>query len=174
VTRRYVLPLVFGAVIAMLGTAALVLRAMGSVPAEPAPDPTRQVLLFQQPSAPADAMVAIACNGQSSACVRLAADMARRRPVDGDARTAAAPVIQQFSLLPPGYLDADQYRAVLLAAGFQDVVVRLARPGDPAPEGVLEYAVGAGQACVVGWRVAKSPGLLYVAGRLPSGTCLDL
>jgi hypothetical protein len=70
---------------------------------------------------------------------------------------------------------AARARTLLLAlrrAGFTDSVARVARTDDPAPPGIVVYAVGDGPACIVGYTDGTSTLGRYIAGRRPDGTCL--
>ncbi|MFI5937465.1 hypothetical protein [Actinoplanes sp. NPDC051494] len=79
--------------------------------------------------------------------------------------------------LPPTESDVRVARSGLTEAGFPDHVVRLARPGDPAPEGALLYAVKIGDVCVIGDTETvprTSRGSSFeILGPLPDGSCLD-
>jgi hypothetical protein len=187
VTRRQLtLPAVFGAVIAVLGAVAIVLRAMAALPSHGATAPSASPY-----------RIAIACAGTGDACERMAADIARRARLSDQERAAGDAVattvrraLPPLSISghvdrcattpggpcrwvgdPPTAADVDQVRAALLAAGFREVTVRLARHDDVAPAGALLYAVTAGPACVVGWEQGPT-GSAFVAGQLPAGGCL--
>ena len=78
---------------------------------------------------------------------------------------------QRGEIQPRGGPDPVQLelaRRALVAAGFDDVTVRQARPDDPAPAGTTVYAAAVGPACLV----LVSNGSEQILGRLPDGHCL--
>ncbi|MEN3308256.1 MAG: hypothetical protein V7603_4458 [Micromonosporaceae bacterium] len=197
--RRLLLPAVFGVVIAVLGAVALALRAMGTVPqpgAAATPPGTRHqfAVLCAGPAQGGRPGAA------DDYCRRLVADIARRAPLDlreralgeAAAETARSALPQpapgghldrcattvpggpcRWVPDPPTVADVEQVRQALLAAGFREVTVRLARPDDPAPVDAVLYAVAAGPACAVGSRQGSGGmGTGFVAGRLADGSCL--
>lgn len=125
-------------------------------------------------------------------CGRFLADLTRRAPVPANRREGAEQLRERIdSVMPPGregpceYLDesgdacsmetfpptAGQVRAALKKAGYATVVVRTARPEDPAPAGSLVVAVPAGAECVL--LFADGDGSQsWITGQLPGGTCL--
>jgi hypothetical protein len=129
-------------------------------------------------------------------CERAAAEVARRPPLDETGRAqgkdamntvhraltvrsacaSSAACATSSTRHAPTAADVDASQRGLRDAGFGDVVVRIARPHDPAPTGSLLYAVAVGAGtCVVG-HVADLPGgsgTGFVAGALPDGTCID-
>jgi hypothetical protein len=126
-------------------------------------------------------------------CGRFLADLARRAPVPANRRGDAEQLRERIdSVMPPGregpceYLDdsgdacsmetfpptAGQVRAALKKAGYATVVIRTARPDDPAPAGSLLVAVPAGAECVL--LFADGDGSQsWTTGQLPGGTCLS-
>ncbi|MEN3359641.1 MAG: hypothetical protein V7637_3623 [Mycobacteriales bacterium] len=65
-----------------------------------------------------------------------------------------------------------QIRRALLVERYADVIVRVARPVDPAPTGAVVYAVRIDGVCAFGyWLPAGSSGS-QVGGPLPGGRCL--
>jgi hypothetical protein len=195
--RRFLVPLVFAAVVSVLGAVALVLHGMGTAAPGTGPGPSVS-----------GRGIIIACpvpTHDDSYCRRLASDVVRRRPLTDREREAgqqtAAALRRALARQPTAYAghceqipptgtvpppchwipepvtaeDVQQVRQALLAAGFTDVTVRLATAQDPAPVGTLLYAVRAGNACVIGNDLDRSAprGLgLSVVGRLPDGSCL--
>src|SRR2546430_953972 len=73
----------------------------------------------------------------------------------------------------PTEAELDLVRRTLVADGFTEVTVRLARPDDPVNTGVTIYAVAVGPACIVAYQIY---GMLLrrgtVQGRLPDGHCV--
>jgi hypothetical protein len=69
--------------------------------------------------------------------------------------------------------DVETVRRALTEAGYNTVVVRLARDGDPARPGALIYAVQFGNACVMGHIMPGPSGRdSWLAGQLKTGGCL--
>jgi len=68
----------------------------------------------------------------------------------------------------PDPVQLELARRALVAAGFEDVTVRQARPDDPAPAGTTVYAAAVGPACIV----LVEGGSEQILGRLPDGHCL--
>lgn len=125
-------------------------------------------------------------------CQRLGEDMARRVPLSANLRAETEASRQRvLAVLPPAEggqpscgvpghrctpvsatLTAEQVRQALNAAGYQEVVVRLALASDPAPVGSLLLAVPVGAACVVPYVERGGLPTGRVAGRLRDGGCL--
>jgi len=123
-------------------------------------------------------------------CRRQAADAARRAPrpsqVPGDPDALRIDhAIGAICLdddanwacdAPRSTTEADvaTVRAALTRSGYPDAVVRLERPGDPAPDGSVVYAVRLpGDRCVVAYAApGLVPGGTGLSGLLPSGECL--
>ena len=191
----------FGAVIAVLGAAALALRAMAT--ASPPGAATERTAGAAPRVTPG---FAVACEiigptgGPGDNCQWIVAELVRRAPLDRADGTVADAVLRgvqqalanrrlsgrggRCEITEPGgpcrwepdpftVSDVEGMRQALFAAGFRDFIVRLARPGDIAPVGAAVYGVGAGPACVLG---LESDGIAgdtaFVAGRLPDGSCL--
>jgi hypothetical protein len=76
---------------------------------------------------------------------------------------------------PPTTADVETARSALVRLGYPGIVVRIARPDDPAPAGALIYAARVGPVCVVGHRetVPGGPGQHTVMGLLPGDRCLE-
>jgi hypothetical protein len=68
----------------------------------------------------------------------------------------------------PDPVQLELARRALVAAGFEDVTVRQARPDDPAPAGTTIYAAAVGPACIV----LVEGGSEQILGKLPDGHCL--
>lgn len=70
--------------------------------------------------------------------------------------------------------DVELARTVLTAQGFADAEVRMYRPGDPAPDGSVVYAVRLpGDVCLVGFNeMGAVPRVHAPVGMLPGGRCL--
>ena len=107
------------------------------------------------------------------------ADRAAARARLPEARTAIDSVkctedgCQRAEIQPRGGAAPDPVqlelaRRALVAAGFDDVTVRQARPDDPAPAGATIYAAAVGPACIV----LAEGGSDQILGRLPDGHCL--
>lgn len=128
--------------------------------------------------------------GADDTCARVIADLGRRAPLSSSQRARAESDSERvLQALPPGepapscspqddvcrMLPAppspQRIREALVAAGFAEVVVRIARADDPAPTGGVLAAVGADEACII---VSNAVGDVrgHIAGRLPGGTCL--
>ena len=144
-------------------------------------DDSRAVGAFATPNATASpTSVAIACGvinpGDQDFCRRYVDDVARRAPLTAEQRAAglevtikATSAIESSRRAAPA-MTVTELRDTLTAAGFADVMVRMARPADPAPIGSLIYAASSVQACLVGYVSGRSTAQLV--GRLPGGACL--
>jgi hypothetical protein len=117
---------------------------------------------------------------QAEACPQRQTDgrrdltTAQRSRADAAGRRVDQAVSQAiFSPAAPPPDQVAALRQALDRAGYRDIVVRVARPGDPALPGSLLYAVGDGPYCVIGVRVVATGSVSErVDGRLPDGRCL--
>jgi len=122
-------------------------------------------------------------------CDRIAGDLGRRMPVTDDDRVAAQPrrqalldgFVRELGADCPGPLEPcrlpattpEAVRQALVAAGFNDPVVRPARYTDPAPAGAILYAVRVGRACLLGHVRSETAAPPLIVGRLPHDACLS-
>ncbi|WFE26335.1 hypothetical protein O7623_23805 [Solwaraspora sp. WMMD791] len=123
-------------------------------------------------------------------CERIAEDLGRRAPLTDDERVAAQPrrqalldgFVRQLGADCGGPLEhcrlpvttPEAVRQALIAAGFNEPVVRPARFTDPAPAGAILYAVRAGRACLLGHVRSETAAPPLIVGRLPDDACLPL
>jgi hypothetical protein len=188
--RSAVLWLVFGAVLAIAGTAALVLDRMG----RPGSTKSYGCIQIQPASGPID----------EGYCGRYARDVSRRTELTRSRRDALADdekrateaVLRPGSCIGPMALpsqvadcarlrlasrpvagqftpvDVAAVREVLVQAGFTGSVVRIARPDDPATRGSIFFDVPLDGACFMGHLDSLGGGGSWnLVGRLPNGRC---
>ncbi len=179
--RRWVAVLLVGALAIAIPTAAALARPGPKPAARPATAPAGA-----SAGASASPPVGSSCaGGDAAGCARLARDAAARIPLTASQRDAALALVPEIRSAIrvsscaagegscPSDLDIDEARQRLMAAGFTDVTVHVARPDDPAPPGSVIYAVGVGPACVLlDQSSGRGPGGVQVVGKRPDGNCL--
>jgi hypothetical protein len=189
--RWAVLWLVSGAVLAIAGTAALVLDRVG----RPGSTKSYSCIEIRAVNSP---------DTDDGYCGRYVRDVSRRTELTQARRDALAddenrvtqavlrpglcvgpmalpPEIADCARLrlatrpaagPPTPADATAVRAALVQAGFADAVVRIARPDDPASHGSIFFDVPLDGACFMGHLDSLAGGGGWgLVGRLPDGRC---
>jgi hypothetical protein len=183
---------VFGAVFAIFGAAALILEAMGKGEAEVSAPTTERKFACAQVVAPGHI--------DDGYCARLVKDAARRPELTAEQEAQLAGQVEAVEhamhelnwcdtpMVPPPYRSqcagispgpqptqahVDALHKTLVDAGFGGAIIRLARTDDPAPKNTIIYAVPVGEACVIGYMQGLGNGGGHqVLAPLPDGRCL--
>ncbi|OLB79378.1 MAG: hypothetical protein AUI14_10495 [Actinobacteria bacterium 13_2_20CM_2_71_6] len=193
--HRWVVVALAGALLIALPTALALVREAAGPP--PSPTPSGSAFACSYIAAAGPGKDDAEASGRAF-CARVARDAAARAPLTDTERAAAQLRVDQLLAaieqpLPcptpsgevcvqrrigqqvggPTEAELDLVRRTLVADGFTEVTVRLARPDDPVNTGVTIYAVAVGPACIVAYQIY---GMLLrrgtVQGRLPDGHCV--